>query len=140
MYEVLVLEKKEVAYLEVRAGVRYWEDGKINGVDDENGTLTPCRDGKYWCPNIELSTGRITNWIEGKEADIHYKVCDDGLYTLLDKEGNNIVKKEGYVPNIMCPKEDGYGDYIIMDIDKNGIIQNWKVNIEDFGFQTDEDY
>lgn len=26
----------------------------------------------------------------------------------------------------MCPKENGYGDYIIMNIDENGFIQGWE--------------
>ena len=25
----------------------------------------------------------------------------------------------------MSPKEEGYGDYIIMDVDDNGMIKNW---------------
>lgn len=26
----------------------------------------------------------------------------------------------------MCPADEGYGDYIIMNIDENGFIQGWK--------------
>ena len=33
---------------------------------------------------------------------------------------------------MMCPEGGGYGDYIIMKIDENGVIRNWNVNIEDF--------
>ena len=32
---------------------------------------------------------------------------------------------EGYAPEFMCPKDRGYGDYIIMDIDENDYIQDW---------------
>jgi hypothetical protein len=32
----------------------------------------------------------------------------------------------------MCPKENGYGDYVIMDIDSEGKIINWKVDLSDF--------
>lgn len=38
----------------------------------------------------------------------------------------NVIKSyDGYVPEVMCPKDNGYGDYIIMDIDENGFIQGW---------------
>jgi hypothetical protein len=36
----------------------------------------------------------------------------------------------------MCPKENGYGDYVIMDIDREGKIANWKADLSDF--QDDE--
>ena len=36
------------------------------------------------------------------------------------------------MPSTLSPKEPGYGDYIIMDIDENGIIQDWDFNIDDF--------
>jgi hypothetical protein len=32
----------------------------------------------------------------------------------------------------MRPKENGYGDYIVMDIDENGQIQKWTSNLKDF--------
>ncbi|WP_255495104.1 hypothetical protein [Dysgonomonas sp. 521] len=30
------------------------------------------------------------------------------------------------MPEIMCPGGEWDGDYIIMDIDENGIIENWR--------------
>ena len=63
---------------------------------------------------------------KGFTAQVHYKVCDDGVYTVTDKDGNTIVEHEGYVPSIMCPAKNGYVDYIIMNIDENGFIQGWK--------------
>lgn len=112
--------------LHVNAGVRYWEDSTINGVTDEEGTLTPCRDGDYWKPIIDIDKGVIVNWEKGKKADIHFKVVDDGTYTVKDEKGETITEKEGYVPDIMCPAENGYGDYIIMNIDENGVIDKWE--------------
>lgn len=125
----LQVEKEfEIKTMLVKAGARYWEDSEINGIPDENGDLIPCRDGDYWCPNIDIETGKILNWEQGKSANIHYKVCDDGEYTIIDEQGY-IIKSSGhgaYVPDMLCPKERGYGDYIIMDIDENGMISNWK--------------
>ena len=68
----------------------------------------------------------------GTTADIHYKVCDDGVYTLLDEGGAKIVAKDGYVPDIMCPEGEGYGDYIIMKIDGKGNIANWNPMLGEF--------
>ena len=122
----------EVAFLQVSAGARYWEDATVNGVSDEDGSLIPFRNGDYWEPRIDVNTGIVQHWPQGTTADIHYKVCDDGKYTLQAEDGTTIVTKEGYVPDIMCPKEEGYGDYIIMSIDETGLIQNWEPNFDDF--------
>lgn len=38
----------------------------------------------------------------------------------------------------MSPKENGYGDYIIMDVDENGVIEYWnKIDIVDFFEEED---
>jgi len=132
--------KKEVELktLFVDAGVRYWEDATIDGNEDENGDLTPCRKGDRWCPEIDIDSGQITNWEPGVKAEIHFKVCDDGIYTVKDADGNQVFQIDGYVPKCMAPKENGYGDYIIMDINENGIIDGWKFNPSQFN-EEDED-
>jgi len=116
----------------VKADVRYWDDASINGVVDTEGSLIPCRDGDLWIFAIELDTGKIIRWEQGKEADVHFKICDAGVYALLDDAGDSIIEKDGYVPDMLCPKSAGYGDYIIMDIDKEGFIQNWKADLSYF--------
>ena len=135
--ELTITKEFEVTLLNVDAGVRYWEDGTINGTEDEDGSNTPCKDGDRWKPQIELETGRITNWTEGVEAKIHYKICDDGTYSLIGIKGEEGMTIDGYVPDIMCPKGEGYGDYIKMDIDESGFIQNWDNDLS--SFQPDED-
>ena len=133
----LKIEKEfDVKYLLAEVGVRYWEDANVNGNEDTNGALIPCRDGEYWKLLIDIETGIITNWDKGTLASVHYKCCDDGLYKLLDENKNEIKSIDGYVPKIMCPKENGYGDYVIMDIDENGKIENFKPIFDDF---IDED-
>ena len=142
----------EVKYLKVDAGVRYWEDSIINGVEDidfmkTDGVGEPlmpcavkvknapemhiCSDHYRWQPIIELATGKIMNWEIGNTADVHYKVCDAGKYHLLDEESRAIISVSSYVPGILCPKDDGFGDYIIMDIDADGIIKNWECDEDD---------
>jgi hypothetical protein len=131
------IEKEfDVKTLIVRARVRYWEDTTVNGIEDTDGKIIPCRSGDHWCPEININTGVILNWKQGVSASIHYKVCDDGDYSIYDAEGNFILKKEDYVPSIMCPTEEGFGDYIIMEIEHDGHIKNWTV---DFSGLTQED-
>lgn len=114
-------------YIEVSANVRYWEDASLNGEEDTNGTI-PLRNGDAWEPVIELDTGRVLDWPEGTEASVHYKVCDEGLYWLLDADKKRIAKwKSHYVPNdFLCHGDSGYGDYIIFKIGGNGLISEYR--------------
>jgi hypothetical protein len=141
MAKIQIKEVKtvDVAFLQVSAGVRYWEDSSINGVHDtEEGALIPCRNGDRWEPRIDLDAGVIANWPKGTTANIHYKVCDNGKYSLLSHDGKIVKQIEGYVPDIMCPQEQGYGDYIIMKIDEDGKIEGFKVDLGDFEDESDD--
>lgn len=115
-------------YIEVSAGVRYWEDATINGADDLAGTMTPFRNGDNWCPVIRLADGVVIDWPVGMTANIHFKVCDDGDYWLLDEQRQRVAKWGGYyVPDdFLCPGDNGYGDYIILSIDGDGRIDKWR--------------
>ena len=117
--------EKEIKYLQVNAGVRYWEDADVNGISDTEGDNIPCKDGERWKPLIDINTGQITNWEKGKTADTHYKICDDGIYILLEEDMSEVARIEDYVPDGLDIGENGYGDYIIMNIDENGLIQDW---------------
>lgn len=134
----------EAIYLKVDAGVRYWQDAYINGNRDTDCDETdvypnmPCAEyiGKQhcvlrgndwrWRPLIEIETGRIVNWQQGITANVHYKVCDDFACEILDSGKEVITSYDGYVPKVMCPADEGYGDYIIMNIDESGFIQGWE--------------
>ena len=137
----------EAVYLKVDAGVRYWEDAEVNGVRDIDlceskgigKPLIPCAvqikeeadyniysDHYRWRPIIAIETGQIVNWTQGTIANVHYKVCDDFICDITDEDHIAIAYYDGYVPKIMCPADEGYGDYIIMNIDENGFIQGWK--------------
>lgn len=127
-----ILKEFDAKYLKVSANVRYWEDTTVDGVEDSNGDLIPCRENDCWCPIIEIETGKILNWKDGVIASIHYKVCDEGTYELLDSKEKEIKQIEGYVPEIMCPEKEGYGDYIKMEISSDGTIQNWEPNLSEW--------
>ena len=124
----------EIKKVIVKAHIRYWEDTKINGVyDTEDGNNVPCKQGELWCPIINVETGIIENWEIGKTASVHYKVTDCCGWDLLDQENNVVLSQEdGYVPDTLCPAENGYGDYIIMNIDENGQIDKWRFDIDNF--------
>lgn len=130
---IKVYKEVEITTLAVQAHVRYWDDAEINGESHESGETVPCKKGDLWCPFIDVDSGMILEWPKGTTAKIHFKVCDEGTYHLHDESGSIVLSiEEDHVPSILCPKESGYGDYIIMDIDENGKIQNWKADISSF--------
>jgi hypothetical protein len=117
---------EQAQFIEVSAGVRYWDDATLNGQEDTEGNV-PLRNGENWEPVIDLTTGRILNWPEGVSASIHYKVCDAGEYWLLDAAKQRIAKWKGYyVPDdILCVGDNGYGDYIIFKVGSDGVVVGW---------------
>lgn len=117
----------QARYIEVSAHVRYWEDARMNGIADTDGRI-PLRNGDMWELEIELANGLILGWPEGTEADVHYKVCDAGLYWLLDENRGRIAKWSGhYVPSsILCVGADGWGDYIIFKVGQDGKVTGWQ--------------
>ncbi len=118
-----------ISRLIVSAEVRYWEDAKINGIEDTDGDKVPMRSGDLWVPVIDLNTGTVIGWPFGTTARIHYKVCDAGEYWLGDDSGKKLLKwKDYYVPDsLLCHGDDGYGDYIILNIAEDGRIADWKL-------------
>lgn len=128
-------EKVSVDRLRAECEVRYWEDATVNGVEDTDGYLIPLRSGDFWTPTIMLNTGRILDWPEGTTAKIHYKVCDAGAYALLSPAGEKVAEIEGYVPGIMSPGGDGYGDYVIMEVGADGIILDCEPDLEPWSAQ-----
>jgi hypothetical protein len=132
--KVRIEKEIELKTMVVKAEPRYWEDAVIDGKEDtERGLYVPCKNGNIWNPHIDIDSGIITNWDKGVKANIHYKVCDGCGYELLDNDGNIITSfEDGYVPETLSPKRNGYGDYIIMDIDENGKIENWNFKKENF--------
>ena len=118
--------KFDVAAIRVSAEVRYWEDARINGEPDTDGSRTPLRKGECWEPTIDLRTGRVRDWPHGTTADVHFKVCDAGFYELLDSADRVVAVKRGYVPDLLSVGESGYGDYIILKIAPDEQIAKWK--------------
>jgi hypothetical protein len=122
------LDPSRARYIKVAAAVRYWEDARVNGEEDVDGTRIPHRSGDLWLPIIDLKEGRLLDWPTGVEARIHYKVCDAGEYWLLDVNRQRIAKWKGfYVPDdYLCVGDSGHGDYIIFTVGPDGLIPGWR--------------
>lgn len=127
----------DVYFLKAEMEVRYWEDGIINGIEDtDDDPKVPLRKGDMWVLEIHLHDGSIRDWPVGTTAKVHYKVCDAGVYHLLDADRQVVVTKAGYVPSMLAPQGGGYGDYVILDIGPDGIIKDWGADLSYF---LDED-
>ncbi len=120
---------KIAKYLSVDVAVQY---------DDEDMAYdAPMREGKTWKATIDLDTKKILNWPEGKSLSFKdMKICDEGIYILLDENKDEITRIEGYVPNNLLPGD--YGDYLSLTISEDGTITNWP-DVTDFSDFKGED-
>lgn len=125
-----------INYIKAIFEPRYWEDTILNGKKDKEGLISIRRKDSNICElHIDIKTGEVLNWKKGDTAKIHYKVCDAGEYFIIHERtrpsfGKKDVVMEykykgDYVPNILCVGDDGYGDYIILNINSDGFIDGW---------------
>tara|TARA_R100000951_G_scaffold110053_1_gene107771 strand:- start:2060 stop:2464 length:405 start_codon:yes stop_codon:yes gene_type:complete len=83
---------------------------------------TPMLENGVFSITYNIETGAIDGWPKDEPMEIHEKVVDGGSYYLLDSEGNELASIiENYVPS--CITND-YGDYLIINIDTNGVYAN----------------
>ena len=132
---IKVTREVEVRYLQVDLGVRYWEDATWNGRDEDDNVpnmygINSSGDRLEW--TIDLKSGKILGWPEGATATTHYKVCDDGVYKALDGGFHEVAEVDGYVPAMLYPGRNGYADYVILDIDHQGKIKDFFVDLTFF--------
>ena len=98
-------------------------------------------DFRRLCLDIDIETGIVKKWPQGRKGELFAKIVDNGRYYLLDENDKVVVSREWYyVPNSIIPPKDGYGDYIELIVDKTGKITNWYENpdLSDFE-ECDED-
>ncbi len=127
--KIKVIETKDVRYVQVDVAVRYQ--------DEDMPFDAPKRVGNMWRVIIDLEEKKILKWPKGKILSFYMKICDEGIYTLLDLDFNTIKIREGYVPNQLLPGD--YGDYLALDINEEGVITNWKSNANLSNFESAED-
>lgn len=108
--------KVNIEYVSIEIPLRYG--------DEDVPYDFPLRNKDKWNVSIEIDSGKIHGWPEGKAGKFFTKVCDTGSYWLVSNTGDIVAEIESdYCPNLLIPGE--YGDYIDLDIDKNGTIKNW---------------
>ena len=145
--------EQDIRYLRATMGVRYWVDCQysedngnswnLNFPDTDEASAEvmkhiPCvvrkdigyRENNYWELLIDLDEGKVVNWKEGFRISTWFKVCDDGEYVFLDENMNEVINitkeyEQYYVPDFLEIGDEGYGDYVYLDIDGDG-------NIKDF--------
>jgi hypothetical protein len=107
--------KIEVVAIKCEMAVRYEEQDIPNDF--------PLRNGDTWTGVVDIETGIIRDWPQGKEGSMHMKVCDEGTYTLLGPNDKVwATREEEYVPGCI---PNSYGDYVDFDIDATGKIADW---------------
>lgn len=133
----------EISTLVIEANVRYPEDAELTTgerfvSDDHENPFMPCMikaNNKFlWCPTIDIEKGKILNWKRGVKAKLNYKVCDEFKCQVLDADCNIVTEYDDYVPDFMAIDDEGYGDYIILEINDIGYIKNWKFRKQDFEY------
>lgn len=142
----------DVKHLFVKARVRYPEDSTLRQLpeydwieDDATHPGMPCMgwdeaiyngrsygESWFWCPVIELETGKIINWRQGVCASISYKVVDEFDCYITDSDDKIVARYNGYVPSFMAIDDEGYGDYVYLTINEDGYIENWSFDEYDF--------
>lgn len=115
--ETLESVKVEVQFIKVVLPVRFG--------DDQMSCDAPLRTGNTWEATIDIESGKILDWEQGKTLNFYLKVVDMGFYYLLSPDKETVGSILGdYVPDCL-PEE--YGDYVDFEINESGFIANWKV-------------
>lgn len=98
----------------------------------------PHRKEDRWRIKVNIDTGEIEGWPQGRAAKMDMKVTDGGTYTLLAPDGSVVAKiEEDYVPGSIGI---GGSDYIELEITEQGFIKDWprKPDVRRFfGIETD---
>jgi len=117
-----ITEEIDIAYLSIE--VPYDDDDEIpEYIHEGRNTL------KFL---IDLDRRKVVDWPEGNHYDLHLKVCDRGIYRLLDPNmGELAIIYQDYVPDGV---PGAYGDYITLRITNDGTVTNLprKYNFSDF--------
>lgn len=113
---VKIEQEIEITSIRIKVPVRYEEEDIPNDF--------PLRKGDVWEAVIEMDTGKIKDWPTGKSGNLRMKVCDEGTYGLIGKDGGTLaIREQEYVPHGVVPGE--YGDYIELNINADGVVTNW---------------
>ena len=105
--------------------------------DDEIAPNAPMRKDDMWEIDINVDSKSVNNWPTGETMNLSACVADSGCYYLKTDTGEIITSlEEEYVPNKLLP--GAYGDYLELDIDEYGTINNWLKDANFSDFQPEE--
>ena len=130
---VKVFKEVEIERIIIDINIRHVGDSD----DDDVPTDFPLLNGSQWKATVMVGSGHILDWPEGQEREMYCKVCDAGLYTLINNAGEVVATRDGYVPNDIVPGE--WGDYVHLKIGGDGVITNWPEhpNVDEFFSEDD---
>lgn len=74
---------------------------------------------------IDVENGKLLNHDFGHKIELYNKVVDEGTYTLVDTETGETKIIQDYVIAGLDTYGNGYGDYVILNINENGFIKEW---------------
>lgn len=133
---IKVSQEVEIKHVVISIEPRYIGDSE----DDDMPTDFPLlNDAKTeWRAKVDIDTGVIEGWPQGEARSMYVKVCDSGIYTLIDVDGNERARLADYVPHGVVPGD--YGDYVSLKIDESGRITNWpkSPDVSEFFREDDE--
>jgi hypothetical protein len=120
----------QITKLMISVPVRYDEEDIPNNF--------PGRSGDILNLTIDLDENQIENYSWKEPVKLYMKVVDEGVYSVygievgtgLDGHDNEkiILEREGYVPGCIGK----WGDYLVLNIEPDGKLTNFKFVIEDF--------
>lgn len=115
--EVMEPVSKQVLGIRVQVPVRYDDD--VEALGD-----LPFLRGRTLTMDLDFEERRVRDWPEGRVADIHLKVVDEGSYTLLGVRDEHVkALSREYVPD--CLPGEHYGDYLMLSVDGAGNVAGW---------------
>lgn len=119
--KIKVEKEVEIKHVLIDIAPRYIGDDEDDDIPSNFPLLNESKTA--WVAKVNIDTGQIEGWPQGEIRKLFCKVCDAGVYKLLDENGNVVATHSGYVPHGIVPGE--YGDYVELDINESGIITNW---------------
>lgn len=116
------------------SGLISFDDGLMTELECEEDFVPPMlnKEDQLLEYMVDLKERKVLNW-SYKDGYLRMwaKVRDSGTYTLLDEKMNPLWQIRGYVPNrLIPPLEDGYGDYIELAVEGDGIVVGWPEKLD----------
>ena len=108
--------------------VEYIKDNNI-----ENDEPIPCKYDNVIVLNINIENGQILNWTIGVSANVLLNAENKGTYYLENSKGDIVaILQNEYVPSILRINDPTNINYVNIDVDENGFIENYQKDFSDF--------